>query len=212
MRVRIDYLGGKRFKAYCRQHSFNIDLPAVKGGSDSAPNPAEYFLSSLGACMSLYGLKYCENTGIMCENLRVTLTAEFDESASYITKINCVLTASSLNLGDKKEDFINAMKQCLVGQTIAMKPQIVVNIEEIAAKPAEVSEPPESEPMVEEPPKEKKIIINVAKDEGVPEEEPSQAAEDQPEDAGTESGGGTDKADNSSSGAPPQDDSDDEGE
>lgn len=201
MRVRIDYLGGKRFRAYCRQHSFNIDLPAVKGGSDSAPNPAEYFLSSLGACMSLYGLRYCENTGIMCENMRVTLTAEFDENASYITKINCTVVASSLNLGDKKEDFINAMKQCLVGQTIAMKPQIVVNIEEIAAKPAEANQPAESEPTTEEQPKEKKVVINVVKDEGVPEEEPSQ-------DAGDES----DKDNSPSSDAQSQYDSDDEGE
>jgi len=130
MKLRIDYLGGKRFKVYCRQHSFSIDLPAAKGGSDSAPDPVEYFISGLGACMGVYGLMYCNNAGIQCENMRITVNAERSEDSTRLAKIDYTVSNLSSSLGPRKEAFIKAMEHCFVHQTIASNPKISVNIEE----------------------------------------------------------------------------------
>ena len=146
MRVRIDYLGGKRFKANSRQHSFYVDLPAMKGGSDSAPNPVEYFLSALGTCMSIYGLKYCQDEGIPAESMHLELRAEFDENATKITKIECTASSLSVPLGDKKSAFIDAINHCLIKNTLDNEPEIVVKVEE----PVEKEKPSEGQSKAEE--------------------------------------------------------------
>jgi len=145
MRVRLDYLGGKRFKVYSRQHSFYVDFPAAKGGSDSAPNPIDYFIGALGSCMALSGLKHCQDVGIPCENVRFTLNAELEEDSSHVKKIDCTISSLSVPVKDKKAALVDAMKKCIISQTIESKPEITINIEEPPEETISADDQSESE-------------------------------------------------------------------
>jgi uncharacterized OsmC-like protein len=64
--------------ARVRNFSFNIDEPHELGGSDSAPNPVEYVLASLGACQEILYSAYASFLGIDLENVQVKVKGTLD--------------------------------------------------------------------------------------------------------------------------------------
>ncbi|MBX3007868.1 MAG: OsmC family protein [Melioribacteraceae bacterium] len=64
--------------ARIRNFSFNIDEPHELGGSDSAPNPVEYVLASLGACQEILYSAYASFLGIELENVQVKVKGTLD--------------------------------------------------------------------------------------------------------------------------------------
>lgn len=65
-------------KARIRNFSFNIDEPAELGGSDSAPNPVEYVLASLGACQEILYSAYASFLGIELDDVQVKVKGSLD--------------------------------------------------------------------------------------------------------------------------------------
>lgn len=54
-----------------RQFEIKFDEPQVLGGSDSAPNPVEYVLASLGACQAIVYRALASLKGIAIESVTV---------------------------------------------------------------------------------------------------------------------------------------------
>jgi len=59
-------------------HLFTVDEPPSLGGIDSAPNPVEYALASLGSCQAITYSFWAEHLGISFDKLTVTVDGDLD--------------------------------------------------------------------------------------------------------------------------------------
>lgn len=70
-----------RTRAAARQHTWYAD--ASETDADSAPNPEEIFLSSLGACMAMTAKMYANRKGWALEGVQIELSLERMTGAEY---------------------------------------------------------------------------------------------------------------------------------
>lgn len=61
-----------------RDFSFIVDKEATYGGAESAPNPLEYLLASLGACQSIVYKALAALKGIQIDEVNITVTGYLD--------------------------------------------------------------------------------------------------------------------------------------
>lgn len=62
---------GVHVRSTVRQFEFDFDEPALLGGEDSAPNPVEYVLASLGACQAIVYRALASLKGIQLDSVTV---------------------------------------------------------------------------------------------------------------------------------------------
>ncbi|GAB4281425.1 MAG: OsmC family protein [Candidatus Rifleibacteriota bacterium] len=55
VKVSLNLIENFKIEANAGNHKMFVDQPAVAGGSDAGPNPLEYFLAGLGACLITIG-------------------------------------------------------------------------------------------------------------------------------------------------------------
>jgi putative redox protein len=74
---------GYRVRCIARSHQWYADLPEASGGKDSAPNPEELFLGSLGACMTETGLLYADRKKWKVDGIEIRLELERIDPVDY---------------------------------------------------------------------------------------------------------------------------------
>lgn len=123
-----------------RRFSFDIDEPYELGGSNAFPNPQEYLLAALNACMTVGYVAQCAIRGITLERLEIETEGEIDlrgflgidptvppgyESLSYTVRIK----------GDGTETQFAEIHEAVmatspnfynVANAVALKPTLVV--------------------------------------------------------------------------------------
>lgn len=65
-------------KSSVRQFTFHADEAEITGGEDSAPNPLEYLLASLGACQAITYKALASSKGILLESVEVKVKGYTD--------------------------------------------------------------------------------------------------------------------------------------
>ena len=73
---RIQWMGGFKFNAFVRNHTFIVDEPAHLAGKDEAPNSMEYVLGAYGACLATGFVLNASRQGIAIRNMEIALDAE----------------------------------------------------------------------------------------------------------------------------------------
>ena len=123
-----------------RRFSFEIDEPRELGGSNAFPNPHEYLLAALNACMTVGYAAQCAIRGITLKHLEIETEGEIDlrgflgidptvppgyESLSYTVRIK----------GDGTEEQFAEIHEAVmatspnffnVANPVALKPTLVV--------------------------------------------------------------------------------------
>jgi len=123
-----------------RRFSFDADEPYELGGSNAFPNPQEYLLAALNACMTVGYVAQCAIRGITLKHLEIETKGEIDlrgflgidsaiasgyESLSYTVRIK----------GDGTEQQFAEVHEAVmatspnffsIGNAVALKPTLVV--------------------------------------------------------------------------------------
>jgi uncharacterized OsmC-like protein len=78
--TRNDLVAGTatQVKVSVRDHSFTVDEPAVLGGGDTAANPVEYALASLGSCQVITYQFWAARLGIQLDSVSVQVDGDLD--------------------------------------------------------------------------------------------------------------------------------------
>ena len=79
MEMEISFPGGKRVDAQYRGFTIQTDQSIKNGGDDSAPEPFNLFLASMGTCTGIYVLSFCQQRKIPTDN--ITLLQRMEDSA-----------------------------------------------------------------------------------------------------------------------------------
>lgn len=77
-RATADLKENVKVETQARQHKVMVDEPANLGGEDTAENPVELLLSSLGACQAIIARMSAKQFGIDIESLKVELEGDID--------------------------------------------------------------------------------------------------------------------------------------
>lgn len=76
--VEVETVTPKTTLAKARIHSFYVDKPVEKGGTEKGPMASEYFLASLASCHITTAHKVAEKRRVGLEKVRVVAGAWFD--------------------------------------------------------------------------------------------------------------------------------------
>lgn len=108
-------------------HEFVIDQPKP-GGIDEAPNPLEYFLSSIGGCICAVGRIIANQQRIKLKSIEATVSADIDKAflmgktedgRSGFTNIDVAIAIDADITKEEKESLLKQIqKRCPVADNI----------------------------------------------------------------------------------------------
>ena len=87
MEMRVIFPGGKRVSSIYKGFTVDTDQPKSEGGDDSAPEPYDLFLSSIGTCAGVYIVYFCESRDIPTDDINMTLRFDRNEKSHLMEKI-----------------------------------------------------------------------------------------------------------------------------
>lgn len=116
--VKVHYNEGMSFEAKTDRHALSFDLPAEKGGSDMGMSPPEVFISSLGACIGVYVVHYCQNARLDTRGLNISLSWKFSDDKAKISYIDIVVSLPNADVGKREKALLEVARHCLIHRTI----------------------------------------------------------------------------------------------
>jgi len=135
MKLSIQHQDEMRFIAITDQHKVTIDLPVPHGGTNQGMTPPQLFVASLGACIGVYVVDYCEENGISYQDLSINVDWALDLNPKRIKRIHINLELPNQVLSElNKRQLIEAANSCMLHNTLGNKPQIVLSIPEVVCE------------------------------------------------------------------------------
>lgn len=105
-------------------HQFIADEPTIFRGTDAGPNPVQYLLGAVGACLgaSAASLVNRPKSTIKIKKIDVLVTGEterFADKSSRVSKINVKLTCeTNLNQEENRKFIEDTIHLCTVHNTL----------------------------------------------------------------------------------------------
>ena len=129
MEMNITYNSGMRFDAQTRSHIIIVDQPKEGGGQDAGPTPPELFVASLGTCVGVYALWFCQKRKIPCEGMKININ--WSKSTTPPARIDLIEAQIVLPNGcpdEHKAHLIASVEKCLVHNSIIQAPEIKITL------------------------------------------------------------------------------------
>jgi uncharacterized OsmC-like protein len=124
----IRQVKNKRFRIELRDHVVHSDMHKDIGGEDTAMDPAELLMASLGACIGMMVQAYCSKHALPSEGIVVNAVSTL---ASDPTRIESIVVDITLPEGfpeNRREAVIRAAKTCPIHNTLESCPEIDIDI------------------------------------------------------------------------------------
>ena len=119
MEMEITFPGGKRVDASFGEFTIKTDQGIAGGGLDSAPNPFNYFLASMGTCAGVFVLSYCSNRGIPTDGIKLIQRSVADPNLRMIGEVEIEIVLP-VDFPEKHEKaVVRAAGLCAVKKHIA---------------------------------------------------------------------------------------------
>ena len=122
----VNFPGGKRVDASYDGFTIATDQAVDSGGDGAAPEPFDYFLSSIATCAGIYVLGFCQKREIPYEDVRIVQSWERDNEGKRITTIRIDIEVPPDFPEKYHRALIRAANQCAVKKTMEDPPQFVV--------------------------------------------------------------------------------------
>jgi len=124
MKLTVDLTKNNGVRIKSGSNVFVCDQTAEVEGRHASMSPTELFIASLGASISHAAVKFCEERSLTAEGLKVLLGWEFAADRVRISRIDVSVHLPNAILESLEDDFISAIHNCEVYQTLQMKPEI----------------------------------------------------------------------------------------
>jgi ribosomal protein S12 methylthiotransferase accessory factor len=87
MEMKIGFPGGKRVYSDYKGFKIETDQSKEEGGENSAPTPSDLFFASIGTCVGIYALEFCELRNIDSKKLKLTLELQSNGKTHMVEKL-----------------------------------------------------------------------------------------------------------------------------
>ena len=121
--------GNKRVDAYLGKFVIKTDQSKRTGGDESAPEPYSLFLASIGTCVGIYVVYFCETRKIPTEGIEITQKHDYTQQGKTrkLTKISLEIRVPT-SFPEKYHDALaRAASSCAVKRTILDPPEFAVS-------------------------------------------------------------------------------------
>ena len=126
MEMVIDFPGGKRVNSTYKGFTVKTDQPVNEGGGNSAPEPYDLFLSSLGTCAGVYIVYFCESRSISTDGITMALRFERNEQTHLMERIGIDIRLPPEFPRKYRKAVIRAAEMCTVKRNLVNPPEITV--------------------------------------------------------------------------------------
>jgi putative redox protein len=123
MDMKITFPGGKKVNAEYNGFTHKTDQPLRAGGENSAPQPFELFLVSLGTCAGIYVLSFCQQRGITMEGIELRQGLEFDARTNLIGRIDIEIILPAVFPEKYRAAVVQAAQLCTVKKHLENPPK-----------------------------------------------------------------------------------------
>ena len=122
MQMKIFFPGNQRVYADFQGTIIQTDQPVQGGGEGSAPAPFDLFLASMGTCVGIYALRFCQMRNIDTDGLEIIQSWDYDREARLIRTINFEIKLPA-GFPEKYHDaIINTANLCAVKKHLVNPP------------------------------------------------------------------------------------------
>ncbi len=129
---------GHKQEIKAEKHVFVCDIPEELGGTDSAPDPHELLLGSLGACTAITVQMYAKKKNIPLEGVSVKLSeekvADPENEGRTMPKITREVSVEGKLTDEQVEDLKGAANKCPIHKLISGKSLVETSIKAAATK------------------------------------------------------------------------------
>ncbi|MBI5359313.1 MAG: OsmC family protein [Planctomycetes bacterium] len=122
--MKVTFEGGAKFAVQIRGHKVVVDQPVEGGGTDEGPTPPEYFVASLGSCVGVYAVAYCERHNVDVTGMTIGVKWEKSASPARVSKIDVSINIPKGVPEELRERVLAAANHCLIHNTITAQPEI----------------------------------------------------------------------------------------
>lgn len=128
MDVQVTYQNGVKFQASCREHQILSDQPLDSYGQDEGMTPPEWFLSSLGACVGFYAVKYLEARHLATSGLEIAVTADKVTDPLRIDHIHIQVKSLMPIEPRHQKGLERAVDACIIHNTLTHPPTMTTEV------------------------------------------------------------------------------------
>jgi len=122
----VTFSGGKKVDASYNGFTIATDQAVDSGGDGSAPEPFDYFLSSIATCAGIYVLGFCQKRELPFEDVRIVQSWERDDAGKRIATIRINIEVPPDFPEKYHKALIRAANQCSVKKTLENPPDFIV--------------------------------------------------------------------------------------
>ena len=128
MDMQISFSGGKKVDANYKGFTIKTDQPENEGGNGTAPEPFSLFIASIGTCIGVYVLSFCQKRNISTDGLKMILRTEKNKETHMINKISIKIKVPEDFPNNYKNAVIKAAEACTVKKQLDNPPKFDVTV------------------------------------------------------------------------------------
>ncbi len=129
MEMNVYFPGGKRVNSTYKGFTIETDQAKSEGGDESAPEPYDLFLSSIGTCAGIYVVYFCHERGIDTSDIKIKLQFERNEEKHLTEAIHIHIDLPPDFPPKYKTAVIKTAGLCTVKRNILNPPEFTVSAE-----------------------------------------------------------------------------------
>ena len=126
MEMKIVSAGGKKVNALFKGFTIKTDQSKEYGGDQSAPEPFDMFIASIGTCAGINIIVFCQRHSISTEKIKLILLFEKNQKTKMIEKIKIEIQLPT-NFPEKyKNAVIRSADLCSVKKHMINPPEFEI--------------------------------------------------------------------------------------
>ncbi len=129
MDMKITFPGGKKVNADYKGFTIKTDQSKKGGGDETASEPFDLFLASLGTCAGIYVLGFCQNRNLDTDGLSLTQSIHYNQEKRMVDEVNIKIHLPKSFPEKYKSALIKVAKLCTVKKHLETPPNFIVTTE-----------------------------------------------------------------------------------
>ena len=135
MKLTIDLTQDKGFRIKSGASVYVCEPPGGSAERRGGLSPVELFIASLGTSIATSAVTFCEERSLSPVGLKVGLDWEYASESNRIARISVSVRKPGAVDPAMEDDFMSAIHECDVYQTLPIKPDIHYHTSTIDEKP-----------------------------------------------------------------------------
>jgi len=111
---KVTFPGNKKIDVAFNQFTIKTDQSKESGGDETAPEPFDVFISSIGACAGIYAKSFCDVRKLSTDQMHLLVDVVFKETKKLMDQVNLTLYVGQAFPEKYIKPIIKTMNACAV--------------------------------------------------------------------------------------------------